>query len=214
MLIVDDNAVIRHGVRSLLEAGEGLDVVGEAENGREAVSQAAALLPDVVLLDVRMPVMDGLTALETLRDRTRVLMLTYAEDEDVVARAVRAGASGYLVHGRFGPEELADGVRALAAGGSVVSPAVAGAVFEAARERTSGAETPRAPAEAEGYALTRREREIMNLAAQGMSRRDIAHELVVEEKTVKNHINRIYSKLGVANRAEAIALWLGTRRTG
>ena len=138
-------------------------------------------------------------------------MLTYAEDEDVVARAVRGGASGYLVHGRFGPEELAEGVRALAAGGSVVSPAVAGAVFEAARERTSGAETPRAPAEA---ALTRREREIMNLAAQGMSRRDIAHELVVEEKTVKNHINRIYSKLGAANRAEAIALWLGTRRTG
>jgi DNA-binding NarL/FixJ family response regulator len=217
VLIADDNAVIRHGVRSLLEAGDGVEVVGEAGNGREAIARADELRPDVVLLDVRMPIMDGLAALGPLRERARVMMLTYADDERIVAEAVRGGASGYLVHGRFGADELASAVRALAAGESVLSPSITGAVFDALRAGAPAASPEAAHATAAGdeaYSLTAREAEVMNLAAQGLSRSAIAARLVCSEKTVKNHINRIYGKLGAANRAEAVSIWLGTARPG
>ena len=107
VLIADDNAVIRQGVRALLTAGaDDIEVVGEASNGREAIEQAELLNPDVVLLDIRMPVMDGVKAAERLTGRCRVMMLTYSDDEPMVAGAIRAGAHGYLVHGRFEPDEL------------------------------------------------------------------------------------------------------------
>lgn len=205
VLIVDDNPVIRRGIAALLEEPDDITVVGEAGDGREALRLIAEKEIDVVLLDVRMPVMDGIEAAGPLAERSRVMMLTYTEDEDRVLAAIRAGASGYLIHGQFGADELAARIRQLAAGETVLSPAVVGTVFDALRR------TPGSPSEASGPAsLTAREREIMNLVSQGLTNSQIAERFVLSEKTVKNHINRIYSKLGATNRAQATALWLGT----
>jgi DNA-binding NarL/FixJ family response regulator len=207
VLIVDDNPVIRRGVAALLNEADDIRVVGEAGDGREAVSVAASTSPDVILLDVRMPTMDGVAAAAPLSERARVMMLTYTDESDKVVEAIRQGASGYLVHGQFEAEELAARIRQLAAGETVLSPAVVGTVFDALRR------TPGSPDEASGPAsLTGREREIMNLISQGLTNHQIAERFVLSEKTVKNHVNRIYSKLGASNRAHATALWLGTAR--
>jgi DNA-binding NarL/FixJ family response regulator len=207
VLIVDDNAVIRRGVGALLADTADVKVVGEAGDGREAIRIASEVRPDVVLLDVRMPVMDGIAAAGPLSERARVMMLTYTDEEEQVVAAIRAGASGYLVHGQFDADELVARIRQLAAGETVLSPAVVGTVFEALRRTPGAPEDPFGPA-----SLTAREREIMNLIAQGLTNGQIAERFVLSEKTVKNHVNRIYSKLGAANRAQATALWLGTAR--
>jgi DNA-binding NarL/FixJ family response regulator len=207
VLIVDDNPVIRRGVAALLSDAADIKVVGEAGDGREAVSVAGVTTPDVVLLDVRMPVMDGIAAAAPLSRRARVMMLTYTDEREQVVEAIRQGASGYLVHGQFEADELASRIRQLAAGDTVLSPAIIGTVFDALRR------TPGSPDEASGPAsLTGREREIMNLISQGLTNHQIAEHFVLSEKTVKNHVNRIYSKLGASNRAHATALWLGTAR--
>jgi len=207
VMIVDDNQVIRRGVAALIEEADDIRLVGEAGDGREAIRVAGEAKPDVVLLDVRMPVMDGVEAAGPLSERARVMMLTYTDEQERVVAAIRAGASGYLVHGQFDADELVTRIRQLAAGETVLSPAIIGTVFEALRR------TPGSPDEADGPAsLTEREREIMNLISQGLTNRDIAERFVLSEKTVKNHVNRIYSKLGATNRAQATALWLGTAR--
>ena len=168
VLLADDNAVIRSGLASLLALEPDLEVVGEAANGREALTLARERHPDVVLLDVRMPLMDGLEAAGELSGNRRVLMLTYAEDAAIVTAAIKAGASGYLVHGRFTPAELADAVRAVHAGHNVVSPAVAPVLFEALRgEGGDGAPAVAIPAGDRG--LTEREAEVLNLMAKGLS---------------------------------------------
>jgi DNA-binding NarL/FixJ family response regulator len=208
VLIVDDNAVLRRGVASLLDAADGIEVVGEAGTGKEAIAMAKEVAPDVVLLDVRMPVMDGIAAAGPLSKIAKVMMLTYSEEEERVSNAIRAGASGYMVHGRFTPEELEQAVIDLAKGGNVISPSVVSVVFDALRDAPRGG-VSEGPA-----ALTERESEIMNLLAQGRSNGAIATELFISEKTVKNHINRIYAKLGVTSRAEAIAAHLGVARKG
>jgi DNA-binding NarL/FixJ family response regulator len=207
VLIVDDNAVIRRGVGALLADTSDVQVIGEASDGREAIRIASEVRPDVVLLDVRMPVMDGIEAAGPLSERARVMMLTYTDEEEQVVAAIRAGASGYLVHGQFDADELVTRIRQLAAGETVLSPAVVGTVFEALRRTPGAPDDPFGPA-----SLTAREREIMNLIAQGLTNGQIAGRFVLSEKTVKNHVNRIYSKLGAANRAQATALWLGTAR--
>lgn len=207
VLIVDDNAVIRRGVGALLADTSDVHVVGEASDGREAIRIAMEVRPDVVLLDVRMPVMDGIEAAGPLSERARVMMLTYTDEEEQVVAAIRAGASGYLVHGQFDADELVARIRQLAAGETVLSPSVVGTVFEALRRTPGAPDDPFGPA-----SLTAREREIMNLIAQGLTNGQIAERFVLSEKTVKNHVNRIYSKLGAANRAQATALWLGTAR--
>lgn len=205
VMIVDDNPVIRRGVAALLQDADGIKVVGEAGDGREALRVAAATQPDVVLLDVRMPLMDGVEAAGKLAGASRVMMLTYTDEEAQVTAAIRAGASGYLVHGQFEADELVERIRQLAAGDTVLSPGVVGTVFAALR-RTAGSQD-----EADGPAsLTAREREIMHLIAQGLTNRQIAEHYVLSEKTVKNHVNRIYAKLGASNRAQATAIWLGT----
>ncbi len=211
VLIADDNAVIRQGVRALLTAAaDDIEVVGEAATGREAIEQADELDPDVVLLDIRMPVMDGVKAAERLAAQCKVMMLTYSDDEPMVAGAIRAGAHGYLVHGRFEPDELTRAVRDLAAGKRIVSPSVAPVIFDLIARGEQGGSGPRRDSGPD--ALTEREREVMGFIGRGRSNRDIAEELVISEKTVKNHIRAIYDKLGVANRAEAMAVWLGTER--
>ena len=206
VLLVDDNAIVRRGIARLLEESEGIEVVGQAGDGREAIALTDSLGPDVVCLDVRMPVMTGVEAAGPLSQRARVLMLSYSEDEELVTGAIRNGAAGYLVHGRFEPEELAERIHAIARGEMVLSPAVTPAVFEALR-RAPG---PDNDAQETGLgSLTAREREVLNLLARGRSNRDIAEELFITPKTVKNHLSRVYEKLEVHSRAEAIALWLG-----
>lgn len=208
VLIADDNAVIRQGVRALLEAdADDIEVVAEASTGREAIRSAEEVRPDVVLLDIRMPVLDGVEAARALSPRFRVMMLTYSDDEPMVVKAIRAGAAGYLVHGRFEPEELTRAVRELAAGATVLSPAVAPIVFSALRGEGIG--TAGTVAATGPEALTEREREVMGLIARGRSNRAIAEALVISEKTVKNHIGHIYEKLEVGSRTEATARWLG-----
>jgi DNA-binding NarL/FixJ family response regulator len=203
VLVVDDNPIVRHGLVSVLGTAGDLEVVGEAGTGKEAITLAGELAPDVVLLDVNMPVLGGVAAAQPLSELTRVLMLTYEEKSDAVVGAIQAGACGYLVHGRFQPEELFEAIRSVAAGATVLSPAVAPVVFEALRRGpasiTSGPD-----------GLTERELEVLNLVAKGYPNQRIAGELFMSEKTVRNHVSRIYAKLGVGSRAEAIAAWLGT----
>ncbi len=208
ILLVDDNAIVRRGIASLLAEADGVEVVGEAADGREAIAKAEELRPDVVCLDVRMPVMDGVAAAGPLAQRSKVLMLSYSEDEHLVTGAIRNGAAGYLVHGRFEPEELESRIKAVARGEMVLSPAVTPAVFDVLR-RSPGVSNDED--ELGLGSLTAREREVLNLLARGHSNREIAEELVITNKTVKNHLSRIYEKIGVHSRAEAIALWLGVR---
>ena len=210
VLLVDDNAIVRRGIASLLGEADGIEVVGEAADGREAIAVAAETAPDVVCLDVRMPVMDGVEAAGPLSERARVLMLSYSEDEHMVTGAIRNGAAGYLVHGRFDPDELEARIHAVARGEMVLSPSVTPAVFDALR-RAPGPSNDEA--ELGLGALTAREREVLNLLARGLSNRDIAEELVITNKTVKNHLSRIYEKIGAHSRSEAIAMWLGVRES-
>lgn len=205
VLLADDNAVIRQGVAALLGATGDIEVIAQAQTGREAVDLARAQRPDVILLDIRMPVMDGIEAARQLAADFRVMMLTYSEEEHLVTGAIQAGARGYLVHGRFEAPELERAVRDVAAGATALSPAVTPLVFDAVRRGPQAASLDQAGP----GSLTAREREVMGLLVKGHSNRDIAQELFLTPKTVKNHLRNIYMKLGVSGRAEATALWLG-----
>ena len=206
ILIADDNPVVRRGLVSLLEADARLQVVAEAANGEQAVRLAQRHHPDVVLLDVRMPVMDGVCAAEQISSRAPVLMLTYTEDPKIVKGTIRAGATGYLVHGRFTAEQLIAAVVDVANGHPALSPTVTPVLLDAVRAEPASADQT----VVEG--LTPREREIMGLLTEGCSNAEIAGRLFLAEKTVKNNLNRIYAKLGVTSRGEAMARWLGTSR--
>ncbi|TQN30928.1 LuxR family two component transcriptional regulator [Haloactinospora alba] len=208
-LVVDDNPVVRAGLLALLEASGTIEVIGEAGDGREAIDQAQRIQPDIALLDVRMPVVDGMTAVEHLVPIAPVMMLTHTEDPETIQTTLRRGASGYLVHGAFTAEELDTAVHNVIAGDrNPLSPSAVGALVNAVREPSS------APAPAEhppGYlGLSEREVEIMKLISKGLSNPQIGGQLFLAEKTVKNHVNRIFSKLDVSSRAAAIARWNGT----
>jgi DNA-binding NarL/FixJ family response regulator len=194
VLIVDDHPVVRDGLRGMLAADPGFTVVGEAATGAEAVTVAAALRPDVVLMDLRMPVLDGVSAIAALREQgveARVLVLTtYDTDRDVVP-AIEAGATGYLL--KDAPrEELFRAIRAAFRGEAVLSPSVA--------TRLMG--QLRTPAQ---EALSQRELEVLRLIAQGTTNREAAAQLFISEATVKTHLLHIYAKLGVKDRAAAVA---------
>jgi len=197
VLIVDDHPVVRDGLRALLDRTPGLEVVGEASDGVDAVSRALALRPDVVLMDLRMPGGDGVTAIRTLAERgspARVLVMTTYDGDSDVLPAIQAGATGYLLKDAE-PADLVRAIRAAARGETVLAPVVAG--------RLVG--TLRAPALPPGQALTEREVEVLGLVARGHGNRDAARLLFISEATVKTHLLHVYAKLGVNDRAAAVA---------
>jgi len=194
LLIADDHPVVRDGLSGMFAADPGFTVLGEATDGAEAVRMAAALAPDVILMDLRMPGMDGLTAITELTKRgidARVLVLTTYDTDSYVLPAIEAGATGYLL--KDAPRaELLRAVRAAAAGQSVLSPTVASRLMT--RVRTPGAEP-----------LSKRELEVLELVAAGTTNRESAAKLFISEATVKTHLLNIYGKLGVSDRAAAVA---------
>ncbi|WP_406473907.1 response regulator [Streptomyces sp. NBC_01615] len=228
VLVADDNPVVRAGLTALLGGHPDIEVVAAAADGEEALASATRLTPDVVLLDVRMPGTDGLTALPELARLAPVMMLTYSREPEVVAEALRRGASGYLVHGEFTAAELITAVRALRHGRPTVMNSL-GVSYEpneiSSHLQPFMAQSSKArPVHAAGlhrrtpnqpdFGLSSREVEVMDLIAAGMNNRQIAATCFISEKTVKNHINRIFAKLHSSSRSEAIAHWLGTTREG
>ncbi len=213
LFIVDDNPVIRQGLRSLLETEEQIEVVGEASTGAEAIQWMKKHSADVILMDIRMPIIDGIGATcEILRTRpeARILILTVTEDPKTLARTLHAGARGYLVYSRFAPEELLKAIYTVASGEEIApSPAVALALADLPQDesRTPSSQEPQLV-----EPLTARETEILDMIADGRSNAEIAQALSLEEKTVKNHITRLYSKLNVTSRYDAIRLRLAHLR--
>jgi DNA-binding NarL/FixJ family response regulator len=208
LVIADDQAMVRAGFAALLGAQPELEVVGQAADGAEAVRLALELTPDVVLMDVRMPVMNGIDATARIAAAgipTRVLMLTTFDIDDYVFQALQAGASGFLLKDAL-PAELAEAVRVVAAGDGLLSPRLTRLVIEHfARGGAAQASAP-SPAPAELAELTQRENEILVLVAQGLSNAEIARTLFLAEQTVKTHVSRIFTKLGLRDRAQAVIL--------
>jgi len=210
VLLADDNPVLRMGMASLLAADDRIDLVAEAADGQQAVELAGRHRPDVVVLDVRMPGLDGVAAAARMPEGTRVLMLTYSDEPDVITAAMASGAHGYLVHGAHSPDEILNAVVASARGLAVFGPAASAVLFDPARMqgRGSGAGGTDRAERAARHGLTPREVEILDMVADGRTNREIASACFLAEKTVKNHINRIFAKLQVASRAEAVSVWL------
>ncbi len=199
ILIADDHPVFRFGLRTLLQGEPDMEVVGEATTGREAVSMALELQPDVVLMDLNMPELNGIEATRRIRagnSDIAILVITMFDDDTVFA-AMRAGARGYLLKGAEGEETLR-AVRAVAQGEAIFSPTIADRIIH------FFAHAPSQPSLVAFPELTAREREVLTLIAQGLTNQAIATRLVLSEKTVRNHVSNIFSKLQVANRAEAI----------
>ncbi len=199
VFIADDQAMVREGFGALLGAQPDIVVVGDAADGAAAVTKARALAPDVVLMDVRMPVMDGLEATRRLAGGPRILILTTFDLDDYVFEALRAGASGFLL--KDAPAaDLINAVRVVAAGEALLAPSVTRKLIAEFTARTH-ADRPRPAAL---NALTPRETDVLRLIARGQSNQEIAGELVVAEQTVKTHIGRILAKLGLRDRAQAV----------
>lgn len=211
LLVVDDQALMRAGFRMILEAEDDLDVVGEAPDGEVAVRMARELRPDVVLMDVRMPVLDGVEATRRLAgadvaDPLRVLILTTFDLDEYVYAALRAGASGFLLKDTP-PDELVRAVRVVAEGDAVVAPPVTRRLIEQFAGKLPGGGAPTSPADDERLRfLTEREVEVLRLMARGLSNQEIATELYVGETTVKTHVGRVLTKLGVRDRVQAVVV--------
>jgi DNA-binding NarL/FixJ family response regulator len=204
VLIADDQALVRGGFHSILAGQDDIEVVGEAGDGNQTVDLVEQLRPDVVLMDIRMPGIDGIEATRRLVARgiaTRVLMLTTFDVDEYVYEAMKAGASGFLLK-TAPPRQLADAVRTIAAGDALLAPSVTRRLVEQfVRRPPPGLSIP-----PELEELTDRERDVLKLLARAMSNAEIAAELVVSEATVKSHVNRILTKLSIRDRAQAIVL--------
>ncbi|MFD3583982.1 response regulator [Streptomyces sp. NPDC058683] len=229
ILVADDNPVIRAGLTAVLCAADGLTVVAEAEDGRAAYEAALRLCPDVILLDVRMPGVDGMAALPHLVRLAPVMMLTYSDETEIVQEAVRLGAGGYLVHGEFTTAQLTQAVRDVGGGRPHFTPTATNALLAHIRGHATAHAKPELRAlpthfppkglsqlqstvgqsSKSRFQLSGREAEIMDLIVSGMTNQQIAAVCFISEKTVKNHINRIFAKLHTTTRAQATAKWLG-----
>jgi DNA-binding NarL/FixJ family response regulator len=204
VVVADDQGMVRSGFSVLLNAQPDIEVAGEARNGQEAIASATELSPDVILMDVRMPVLDGLQAtraISALPDPPKVLVLTTFDLDDYVYEALRAGASGFLLKDASA-RELADAVRLVAAGDALLAPGVTRRLI--AEFARLGA--PRSPGRRQLDGLTERESEVLALVARGLSNAEIAGQLVVAEQTVKTHVSRILMKLGLRDRTQAVVL--------
>jgi DNA-binding NarL/FixJ family response regulator len=204
VVIADDQGMVRSGFTTLLNSEPDIQVIGEAVNGQEAIARAAQLRPDVLLMDVRMPVLDGLQAtreITAMPGAPRVLILTTFDLDDYVYQALRWGASGFLLKDASA-QELADAVRIVAAGDALLSPGVTRRLI--AEFARMGA--PRGPSRDSLDGLTERECEVLALVARGLSNAEIAGRLVVAEQTIKTHVSRILMKLGLRDRTQAVVL--------
>jgi DNA-binding NarL/FixJ family response regulator len=202
VLIVDDDALMRAGLRGVLASDEGIELVGEADDGRQAAYRTRLLKPDVVLMDVRMPDLDGISATRevlTAFPEVKVVILTTFEQDDYIFGALNAGASGFLLK-RTRPEELIAAIHTIASGDSLLSPSVTSRVIE----QMAGLPAPDAKRDPRLEELTAREREVLEQVARGLSNAEIAAALVIEESTVKTHLKRILTKLGVRDRVQAV----------
>jgi two-component system, NarL family, response regulator LiaR len=199
VLVADDHAVVRGGLGVFLRAFPDMELVGEASNGREAVQRCQELQPDVVLMDLKMPVVDGVAATQAIRQampNVRVIVLTSFTEDDLVPKALQAGAIGYLLK-TVSHRELAKAIRSACAGRSTLAPEATQALIQATLQ-------PPAP----GADLTTRELEVLALMVQGLSNLQIADQLVIAESTAKTHVSSIIAKLGVSSRTQAVALAL------
>jgi DNA-binding NarL/FixJ family response regulator len=213
VLVVDDQELVRTGLRGILRARFGFEIVGELPTGADVVQVVEALVPDVVVMDVRMPDVDGVVATRRLRevaDAPPVLVLTTFDDEEILAGALRAGAAGFLLKG-VPAEELQRAVRAVAAGDSWLDPSVTGRVLSAYRDGPA----PALPG-SEIDVLTQREREVLALIGEGLSNTEIARALTLGEGTIKTHVGHIFAKLDLRDRAAAVvfAFDMGLVRPG
>lgn len=212
VVIVDDNPVVRAAVRGFLAGQEDVRVVAEAADGRAALHLVRRHRPRVTLLDYRMPVADGLSVIDALAEHTHVLVLTSDTGAEIVAGMLRGGARGYLVWGQFDPPDLLRAIREVAAGSSWLSPtaaSVAAAAFreQVDRERADRERAVHREASRHRFGLSRREEEVLELLGAGLPNAVIGRRLGLTEKTVKNHLNHIFAKLGVRNRTEAVVRW-------
>lgn len=221
VLIADDDLLVRAGLRMMIETQPDLEVVGEAGNGEEAVALTADLVPDVVLMDIRMPGTDGLEATRRItgrprstassggadvaEDAPRVLVLTTFEIDEYVYEAVRAGASGFLLK-RTPPEDLLEGIRVVAAGEALLAPSVTRRLLDEFAKATAHGARPTEVRDRDLDRLTEREREVLILIAQGLSNREIADQLYISESTAKTHVKRILMKLNLRDRVHAVVL--------
>lgn len=202
IMVVDDHAVVRSGLKAFLMVFDDLELVGEASSGQEAVQAVEHIQPDVILMDLIMPDMDGAATTKAIRSRwsnIQVVALTSFREDELVKRALQAGAIGYLLK-NVGADELADAIRSAAVGRPTLAPEAAQVLIQASRQ-------PMQP----GFDLTEREQEVLALLVKGLSNNDIADRLVVSRSTVKFHVSSILSKLGVASRTEAVALALNNK---
>jgi DNA-binding NarL/FixJ family response regulator len=207
-MIVDDHALFRRGLEMVLESEPDIELVGQAGDGAEAVEKAAESLPDVVLMDIRMPRSSGIEACRALKDvvpSAKIVILTISDEEEDLFEAIRAGASGYLLKD-IPLDEVAEAVRSVHGGQSLINPSMAGKLLtefatlakrDSAEDRTEHVAAPK---------LTEREMEVLKLVARGMNNRDIAKELFISENTVKNHVRNILEKLQIHSRMEAVMI--------
>ncbi|MDG0792598.1 response regulator transcription factor [Cohnella ginsengisoli] len=212
ILLADDHAVVRRGLHVMLSTQGGLELVGEASNGIETLELAERLAPDIILMDLQMPVLDGLATMERLRDngsQAKVIVLTSYADQDHVLPAVRAGARGYLLKD-VEPEDLIRAIRRVHEGKIELHSEIAGQLLELVTAADHPAVEPQLPAAKPGASpfgeLTRREREVLELLASGKNNKEIAAALYISEKTVKTHVSHVLDKLGVPDRTQAALL--------
>lgn len=199
VLIVDDHATVRMGIRLVLQAADDLEVVGEAADGRSAISMARALSPDVILMDLRMPVLDGIEATKALHEKYRVVVLTTFDDDEYLFGALQAGAHGFLLKSAQ-PQAIILGVRAAARGESVLDPQVTDRILARALAVPEAAALPE---------LTGREREVLQGIGEGLSNPQLAQRLGIGQSTVKTHVSQVLAKLGVSTRLQAARIAYG-----